>query len=207
MSQMAMEVLRGVLTSDYRGPKAIFGEVHVLKALMVIGNSGSVGRGRLSSLVGLGQGEIRTLIKRLKEKELITIDADGCRLSKTGREEYQLLTRLLPWSSEVRAAALGMGEKCWAVLVRKAGRKVRLGIEQRDAAVRAGANGALTAIFRSGHFTLPGEGTDCETSGPVGLWSTIRASRPEGNDVVVIAGSQDTSTAEWGALAAALTLV
>src|SRR5207253_5255348 len=68
---MSLQVLRDVLSSEYRGPRAIFSEVHVLRAILAIGTSGSVGRGRLGSLVGLGQGEVRTLIKRMKENDLI----------------------------------------------------------------------------------------------------------------------------------------
>jgi len=204
---VALEVLRGVLTSDYKGPRAIFSEVHVLKAVMTIGASGSVGRGRLGLLLGLGQGEVRTLIKRMKEKGLIRIEANGCSLSPKGRVEFRKLQGVVPWSSSVQAEELGIGKRCWAVLVRDAASRVRLGIEQRDAAVREGANGALTAVFKSGMFSLPGEDADCERSGPSALWSAVRVASPVQGDVVVVAGAADLASAEFGALAAALTLL
>ena len=203
---MSLQVLRDVLSADYRGPRAGFSEIHVLRAIFVIGDSDSVGRGRLGKLVWLGQGEVRTLIKRLKEKDLIVIEADGCKLSDRGESEYRRLREKLRWSSAVDAKALGIGEKCWAVMVRGGAKNVRKGIEQRDAAVRAGANGALTALFSSGHFALPGEGTDCEKDGPRGLWSSVRSAKPEKNDVVVIVGAGSEGAAELGALASALTL-
>jgi hypothetical protein len=184
---MTLEALRDVLSSEYRGPRAVFSEVHVLKAIFAIGAAGAVGRGKLGSLVGLGQGEVRTLIKRLKENDLILIQPDGCRLSRKGEREFQRLREKIPWSSSVEAKSLGIGVKCAAVIVREAGRGVRKGIEQRDAAVRVGAIGAFTALFASGHFTIPGEGVDCEKDGPRGLWSAARA--------------------ELGALSAALTLL
>ena len=81
---MVLEALREVLDSDYRGPRAVFTQVHVLKAMIAIGRAGSVGRGRLGTLTGLGQGEVRTLIKRLKDNDLIVIEANGCALSKKG---------------------------------------------------------------------------------------------------------------------------
>jgi len=202
-----LEALRDVLSSDYKGPRAVFSEVHVLKALLVIGSAGAVGRGRLGSLVGLGQGEVRTLIKRMKENDLILIEPDGCKLSKKGEREFQKLKEKVPWSSRVEASYLRIGEKCAAVLVRGTGKRLRRGIEQRDAAVRVGANGALTALFAKGRFTLPGEGTDCEREGPPQLWSAARAAGPMEGDVLIVVGADSGEAAELGALGAALTLL
>lgn len=204
---MTLEALRDVLSSEYRGPRAVFSEVHVLKAMLALGETGTLGRGRLGSLVGLGQGEVRTLIKRLKENELIVIEPGGCRLSKKGEREFVRLKDKLPWSSEVDARSLGIGDECAAVLVRRASGRLRLGIEQRDASVRAGATGALTAVFSGGKFRLPGDTSDSEAAGPPGLWSAARAARPVEGDVLTVAGAQSRELAELGALAAALTLL
>jgi len=204
---MPLEVLREVLSSEYRGPRAVFSEVHVLKSLMVLGTMGSAGRGRLGSLLDLGQGEVRTLIRRLQDKGLIMVKADGCRLTAKGEREYRELAKVIPWSSAVPGSALLIGEECWAVLAKRAKARVRFGIEQRDAAVRVGANGAFTAVFSSGVFRTPGEGKDSEKDGPKALWSAVRKAVPGEGDVVVISGARDKATAEAGALAAALTLI
>jgi hypothetical protein len=203
---MPLQALRDVISSDYKGPRAIFSEVHVLRALLAIGTSGAVGRGRLGSLVGLGQGEVRTLIKRMKEKDLIVIQPEGCKLSRKGEKEYQKLKEKIPWSSKVRAKSLGIGDRCSAVLVRGASKNVRKGIEQRDTAIRFGAIGAFTAVFTKGRFTLPGDGTDCEKDGPRELWSAARSAGPLEGDVLIVVGADSDEAAETGALAAALTL-
>ncbi|MDA4114186.1 MAG: hypothetical protein OK474_09090 [Thaumarchaeota archaeon] len=204
---MVLETLREVLDSDYRGPRAVFTQVHVLKALIAIGRAGSVGRGRLGTLTGLGQGEVRTLIKRLKDNDLIAIEANGCTLSKKGEREYGKISSLLLWSSSVDARELELGERCWAVVVAGAAKKVRYGIEQRDAAIRAGADGAFTAIFRAGRFTVPGEGTDCEKDGPSEPWITIRKVGLREGDAAVVTGSSSETGSEDGALSAVLTLI
>jgi hypothetical protein len=204
---MVLESLRQVLAAEYRGPRAVFTQVDVLKALISIGESGTVGRGRLGTLTGLGQGEVRTLIKRLKDNQLIVIEANGCRLSKKGEKEYEKVRSLLSWSSRVEAASLGLGGRCWAVVVRGAAGRVRYGIEQRDEAIKAGANGAFTAAFLSSRFTIPGEGTDCERDGPREPWITIRRAGPRDGDAVIVTGSGSEPEAENGALAAFLTLV
>lgn len=203
---MALRTLRDVLDSDYRGPRAVFTQVHVLKALLAIGRFGRVGRGKLGTLTGLGQGEVRTLIKRLKDNQLIVIEAEGCRLSAKGEREYANISSLLRWSGPVRAKTLGLGEHCWAVLFGGAAKSVRYGIEQRDAAIKAGADGAFTSVFRSGRFTIPGEGTDCEKDGPSEPWITVRKVGPHEGDVVVVTGSGSEGDSENGALAAVLTL-
>jgi len=203
---MTLEALRDVLSSDYKGPRAVFSEVHVLKAILAIGAAGSVGRGRLGSLVGIGQGEVRTLIKRMKENDLILIQPEGCRLSKKGEREFQILKEKIPWSSPVEAKSLGIGDECAAVLVRGAGQNVRKGIEQRDAAVRVGAVGAFTAVFAKGRFIIPGEGGDCEKDGPRGLWSAARSARPREGDVLIVVGADSEEAAQLGTLATALTL-
>ncbi len=204
---MTISSLREVLSSDYRGPRAVFSEVHVLRAILTLGENGSVGRGRLGTILGLGQGEVRTLIKRMKESDLISIRPEGCKLSKRGEREFQMLKEKVPWSSRVRASSLGIGDECAGVLVRGAAKRVKKGLEQRDAAVRAGANGALTALFAGGRFTLPGEGTDCEKGGPRGLWTAVRSAGPKEGDAVIVVGADSKGAAELATLAAALTLL
>lgn len=204
---MALESLRGVLSTDYRGPRAVFTQVDVLKAILSIGEAKSVGRGRLGALTGLGQGEVRTLIKRLRDNQLIAIEANGCRLSKKGEKEYEKVRSVLAWSSAVDARALGLGERCWSVMVRGGAKGVRKGIEQRDAAIKAGANGAFTSVFHSSRFIIPGEGTDCEEGGPREPWITVRRAAPREGDAIVVSGSETDERAESGALAAFLTLV
>ena len=204
---MVLETLREVLDSDYRGPRAVFTQVDVLKAIVAVGTAGSIGRGKLGTSTGLGQGEVRTLIKRLRDSGLITIESNGCSLSARGRREYERIASLLPWSSRVEASRLNIGSVCWAVVVAGSAGKVRFGLEQRDAAIRAGAEGAFTAVFRGGRFLVPGEGTDCEGEGPSEPWTNIRKARIQETDVVIVTGSQNASVSENGALAAFLTLM
>jgi hypothetical protein len=199
--------LRGVLSSEYKGPRAVFSEVHVLRAILTLGEAGALGRGKLGLALGLGQGEVRTLIKRMKESDLILIQPEGCRLSRRGEQEFRKLKERIPWSSRVEASALGIGGECEAVLVRGAGKGVKKGIEQRDAAVRVGGTGALTAIFSGGHFALAGEDADSETNGPRPLWDAARSASPMEGDVLIVGGAETKDAAELGALAAALTLL
>ena len=204
---MALGRLGEVLASDYKGPRAGFTEAHVLKAILTIGKLGSVGRGKLGSLLDLGQGEVRTLIKRLKDTGLISIEAEGCVLTDDGRREHVRILKVLPWSSEVDGTSLDFGRQYWALVVRARPGRVRNGIEQRDAAVKSGANGALTVRYVSGRFRVYSDNADCEPGGPSEPWTTIRSASPQEGDTVIVSAADGVLLAEYGALSAALTLL
>jgi predicted transcriptional regulator len=205
--------IQAVLASDYRGPKAAYGEVDILKALFAIGKSETnLGRTRLGQLTGLGQGEIRTLIARLKNSGLITVDAKGASLTEKGRKEFAAISKTLPYSSQVGAKKLGLGKFAWSIIVRGNESKVRSGIEQRDAAIRVGAGGTLTVIYSSGKFMVPSvdksANTNCEARGPSEPWITIRSEgKPRNSDVVIVSWADSVLLAEAGALSAALTIL
>jgi len=203
--------IQAVLASDYRGPRAAYGEVDVLKALFAIGNSPSrMGRFKLGQITGLGQGEVRTLISRLKDASMISVDYRGCALTENGRKKFDSISRAIPYSSSVEADDLDLGKFAWSVIVRDKASRIKKGLEQRDASIRAGATGALTVVYSAGKFRIPSEKgqSDCEALGPSEPWTTIRNnSKPKNEDVVIVTGADSSSLAEEGALAAALTVL
>ena len=205
--------IQAVLTTDYKGPKAAYGEVEIVKALFAIGNSQTnLGRAKLGQLTGLGQGEIRTLISRLKSNGLILIDSKGCSLTESGRKQFSLISKSLPYSSLVESRPLGLGKFAWSIIIRGGEAKIRSGIEQRDASIRVGAGGALTVIYSSNKFMIPGveksNDADCEALGPSEPWKTIRSrGKPKNGDVVIVSWADSSAFAENGALAAALTIL
>ncbi|MHB1869218.1 MAG: DUF4443 domain-containing protein [Nitrososphaerales archaeon] len=206
--------IQAVLASDYRGPKAAYGEVDILKSLFAIGKSKTnLGRTRLGQLTGLGQGEVRTLISRLKNSGLIVVDAKGASLTEKGKREFVGITKSLPYSSQVEARTIGLGKYAWSIIVRDNQTKIRSGIEQRDGSIRVGAGGALTVIYSSGKFMVPSvdknsANTDCEALGPSEPWTTIRSEgKPKNGDVVIVSWADSLLLAEAGALAAALTIL
>jgi predicted transcriptional regulator len=199
-------------SSNYKGPRAGYGEVDVLNAILAIGNSQtSVGRFKLGQIVGLGQGEIRTLIFRLKDANLISVDARGAALTEKGKREFDLIRKAIPYSSEVTARGLDLGGKYnWVVVVRNKLGLVKKGLEQRDAVIRAGASGALTVVYKSERFMIPNDdqGTDCEAMGPAEPWVTIRKSfELKDGDVVIVSGGSTLMLAQGGALSASLTIL
>jgi hypothetical protein len=86
---------------------------------------------------------------------------------------------------------------------------VKRGIEQRDAAVRAGATGACTLIFKDRKLMMPmGEHEEWTLASNESLFQEIQqVLAPGNNDVITIVSASTPEMAEHCAVAAALTLI
>ena len=200
-----MEVIDEVAGPQAPGPLPSFSRIHVLMVLDVLYRSGPMGRASLARAVGLGEGAIRTVLSRLSEAGLVEVSRRGCELTEEGRSLWSAIRSKLLRLGEVRNAPVE-GESL-AYVVRGASHKVRLGVEQRDEAIRAGARGAITLVFKGGKLVMPGISDDVEADYPeFSEEITALAELGEG-DVVVVAFADDLKKAEYGALAAALTLL
>jgi hypothetical protein len=156
---------------------------------------------------GLGEGAVRTVLKRLREEGLADADASGCHLTPGGQKAYSSLTKKLSPMAAIEGSRLTMGAAQVAVSVRGAGDAVKSGIEQRDSAIGVGAAGATTYVVRGSRFTIPGGSDDCEKDFPSRAWTALRKQlKPKDGDAVILCGSNKEETARLGALSAALTL-
>ena len=177
-------------------------------AFLLIGRSGTIGRHSLAVQTGLGEGAVRTVLKRLREEGFAEADASGCHLTRGGREVYSSLTKKVSPMAAIEGSAFTIGAAQVAVLVRGSGDSVRTGIEQRDSAIGLGAAGATTYVVHGSRFTIPGGSEDCEKDFPSRAWAALRKQlQPRDGDAVILCGSDREDTARLGALAAALTLL
>ena len=206
-----MPTLEGLLHITDRkplGPYPTFDTAHLLLAFITIGQRGRVGRHALASSSGLGEGAIRTVIKRLREEGLATVVPSGCRLSPAGKRVYAALSDKLSPVIEVRSSDLTMGAHQVGVVVRNGGSKVTSGIEQRDSAIKVGAAGATTYIMKNKKFTIPSGSSDCEDDYPSAVWKVLRTElEPGEDDAVILCGAALPILANLGAAAAATTLL
>ena len=190
------------------GPSPAFTHIHVGQAILIIGDEAQIGRIELSRRLGIGEGATRTVIKHLTQANVIAITKDGCVLTKRGKLFYDSMKSRIAGLAYVDARQLALDKENAAVLIRGSGRLVKRGIEQRDAAIRAGATGACTLIFRGREFLMPLSEDQEWTLGPdQPLYQDLISLVPRNNDVVVISSARNKVLAEQGAMAAALTLV
>lgn len=184
------------------GRRPSYISAHVLKALELIGDGG-VGRQRLARELELGEGTTRTLVRRLRGEGLLEVTRGGMALTAAGAKLLSELKGRMA-STEAPETETTVGPRNYAVLVRGAASRVRSGVEQRDAALMAGAKGATTLLYDGARFQMPGMGAALDP--PFTGFLTERL-KPEAGDVVIIGTADSLAAAEIGAKAAALELL
>ena len=195
--------LRQAVTKLAAGRSPAYTETHVLKAMEFMEAGGSIGRQQLARELRLGEGTVRTLISRLKGQGLIATTRGGMSLTEVGSlllEEIKVQYRTF----ELPETQMTLGTNNYAVLVKGAGSFVDKGIEQRDAAIIAGARGATTLVAEDGKIRMPGFVEQIDST----IIEMIRVSvHLEEGDVIIIGSDDEKFNAEMGAKSAALKLM
>lgn len=202
----AVKTLREMVKPSAPGPTPSFTEHHLIRALNLIGERGRIGRGTLSSQLGLGEGSTRTIIEHLKEANLAFVSREGCQLTEKGKRTFREIKARIKEVKEIDQTGYELGKYNVAVLVKGVADRVRLGIEQRDAAVKAGARGAITMVYREGLLYIPpSEEVRGEWIEPAR--KLVDLFKPENLDVIILCGADSKNDAENAVIAAALTLI
>lgn len=201
------KLLESLLEEKAPGPYLSFSIFHLIKALELIAKEGPIGRGKLSEELKTGEGAIRTLIERLKDAGLITVSKKGCSLTEKGEKIWSKMQLIFPQKAKLEPNELTLAACNVAIRVSGCGEKVRSGVEQRDAALLAGAKGAITLFFRRNKLVLPTISEDVAKDFPAAFDQITKQLLLEEEDVVVIGSADAWDKAEYGALAAAWSLI
>jgi len=201
-----LEAVNRVAAKIAPGRLPSFAEAHVMKALEDISLQQTVGRMKLSKDLCLGEGGTRTLVKHLKNEGLIDVSKAGIALSAGGRKLLSSLRTMMSEQIEIPSTPLTVGPFNVAVRVRGMKDSVKYGLEQRDAALMAGAKGATTLIFAKNRLTMPGTKEDVSKSESTLLVALSKLSLEEG-DIIIIGSADEKIKAELGAKTAALELL
>ena len=185
--------------SHGRSPE--FTTAYILKALQMI-NELNLGRKQLSLKLGLGEGTIRTLIRRFKKENLVKTSRKGMSLTEKGTKVLSSIQQVLIGSNFPKTK-ITVADHNFAVLVKGHSDKVRYGVEQRDAAIKLGSKGASTLVMKDNVLIMPGvdSGVDVETL------DALRIFDLENEDVVIIGSADSVLIAEIGAYSAAIELL
>jgi len=203
----SLKVIEKVARKLAPGRSPTFSEVHIIKALETINVEEAVGRIKLSKTLELGEGATRTLVKHLRNEGIIEISRSGIVLSDAGRRLLSALRSKIGGEMEVPKSSLTVGSFNVAVLIRDEADMVTYGLEQRDAAIKAGASGATTLVFSHNRLAMPGISEDVFQNIKSTHDMLISELKPEENDVIIIGSADDRLTAEFGAKAAVLELL
>lgn len=202
----AMRALRELAEEKAAGPVPSFTQLDLARAIEIVGTE-RIGRSKLSARLALGEGATRTLIDRLLDAGLINVSRRGCELTRSGLSILNQIDAKLGRRTNVSKSSITIGAHNFGILVRGAANKVRSGIEQRDAAVRAGAAGAVTLVLKRGELVMPPPAGSTMKEWPRIAEQFVQTFQPRENDVIIIAGADSEQNAEQGARAAAWTLM
>jgi hypothetical protein len=197
-----LATLRRIAENSAPGRAPSYIEAQAMKALE-IASEAPIGRAALGRRLGLGEGVVRTLVRHMRAERLIEVTPRGIGVAEAGRALLDEVRMRISGGVELPGSPDAVGAHNYAVLVHGASARVRLGVEQRDAALMAGARGATTAVYRGGVFLVPGLGRPLDAA----LGGELKALSPREGSVAIIGSGDSPMEAEIGAKAAALCLL
>lgn len=188
------------------GPSTTFSMFHIFYALELIAKK-PIGRNKLAEEMNVGEGAVRTIIKRLKDSGLIVTSKQGCILTDDGLSVWKNFESVFPKRIDIRRTALTTSNYSYSFLVKNKGDKVKSGIDQRDAAIMGGAKRAIVIIFKNGNLIIDSVSDNLKKDFPEAADIIIKNLNPEDNDVIIIAGADNPLKAKRGAFAASWVLI
>jgi predicted transcriptional regulator len=200
------QLLEKIASEKAPGPSPSFSVFHLLRAIELISEK-TMGRAKLADGLNVGEGAVRTILDRLKDAGLVAISRDGCTLTSEGLRLLREYKSVFKKKIEIGKNELTLADYNFAILIKNRGHKVRSGVEQRDAAVMAGAKGATTIMFKEGRLKIPSVSGDVAKDFPNAANQIVRLLEPEENDVIIIGSADSLGKAEYGTLAAAWTVL
>jgi len=200
------QLLEKIISEKASGPSPSFSVFHLLHAIELISEK-TIGRSKLAENLNVGEGAVRTIINRLKDADLVVTSKSGCTLTSEGLRLWREYKSIFKKKTEIGKNELTLADYNFAILIKNRGHKVRSGVEQRDAAVMAGAKGATTIMFKEGRLKIPSVSDDVAKDFPNAANQIVRLLEPEENDVIIIGSADSLGKAEYGTLAAAWTVL
>jgi len=182
-------------------PGAKFTKYDLVRSLFLL-EKHPCGRGKLGTLLKLSEASTRSLMSKLKDLGYASDSTRGLVLTNRG----------MHISSQLHGKVSGpipitnFEQKSVAFLVVGDSEKIKLGLEERDTAVRAGALGALIIVCEKGVLEMPGtKGFEKENTA---LFNELTEKlKPVHGDVIILAFARSEKVAGAGAWAAVETLI
>jgi predicted transcriptional regulator len=180
--------------------RAGFLDFHIAKTILLL-NKNPIGRSKLIKELGINEASVRTLLKMLEKDRFVVSSSRGHELSKKGAVVAKSLTEKIKGPFDVNKTNLSISEYSVAYVVRGVSHKIKKGVEQRDQAIIAGADGLIT-IIKSDKLYMPGVNWNVPVEITVQFENLMKS-----KDVLLIGFSKTKKSAEFAALNAALLLL
>jgi hypothetical protein len=156
----------------------------------------------------LGEGAVKTLVRHLKMQALIESTNAGTKMSREGSSFFSELLSSIPSETSLSKCSITLGKYNYAILLKKMSFAIKSGIEQRDAAIKIGASGATTILFKDRKFVIPRTHYDALKDDYQLSKQLTEGLHPADGDVIIIGSdSRSKKRAEFAAKSAALITV
>lgn len=183
------------------GPVPKFSDYHIWKTLLSLDSREAIGRKKLSSILGIGEGSTRTILKILEDEGFTKTEKGGVLITDKGMSfRDSIYFELCP----ITVSSLTIGTNNCAVRIPYSAKRVTFGCEERDIAIISGAKGATTLICSNGKIVFPGSDFQVDENTEIILRKNFRI---RNDDVIIIGTAENYESAECGAVTAALNLM
>ncbi|MGC8936094.1 MAG: DUF4443 domain-containing protein [Candidatus Methanomethylicaceae archaeon] len=185
-----------------KGPSPAFTSVHIVKALLSL-EAECMGRQSMSRVLSLGEGSARTLVKKLVERRLVSVDpVGGCHLTGEGKRIVNELRQVIVSSKDFVLEEFGIKSPSFAIQVRLTPPFIPPITKLRDIAVRNGADGMLIFVVKDSKISLPMIVDDVSKDYPQLVKLIEDSFSLRDGDFIFIGFAESKNAAELGTLAA-----
>jgi hypothetical protein len=193
-------MLQNIVTRKGSSKILTFSSPHVFKALQVLSKQKYVSRISFCNELHIGEGAVRTLILHLKQEGLVDSMRAGTFLKIKGVRFAKKFFDVISAQCKVEQCNVAREKHNHAILLKDYASIIDNGMEQRDFAILYGAKGATTLSFENNQFVFPGEVRNCLSDDPQTEKILLHNLKPEENDLVIIASSDEPFVAEISAI-------
>ncbi|MHA1344546.1 MAG: DUF4443 domain-containing protein [Promethearchaeota archaeon] len=208
--------------------KPTFDYVHIILSLFIFGeNPAGIGRYRLKDELQIGSGTAKSLVKKLKDvSAFIVVPDEGERkghvLTAKGHKFFAKIKKKIPLLEKADLTFLKdiiiepENVNPYFCLVKNATKKIKNGIEQRDAAIKVNGSGATCLVYNGKDMIFPSKfvNNNSEEKKKINqktlkyFTSKIEKAKVlfEKDDVIIIGLGESPQISRLAALNAALTL-
>lgn len=185
------------------GPMFRFTDANVYYALYVLSDGKRIGRKKLAEEAGVGEGSMRRILDKFREWNFVQIKQTGISITKAGLVFLdQIPVRLI----DVDLQGSVVGDFTQGVIVYGASSKIVNGMQQRDAGIKAGAEGCTTIVIRDGKLMIPPDWNMDEQT-PELAYKIRKDTGITADDVIIVGGGSSKIAAVEAILNAAFELV
>jgi len=167
----------------------------VIRCFLAIKDNPS--RQSLTKKLEIGEGTIRTILDKLKEKGLIESRYQGHIFTEKGKMKYKSISDVIEIKNNVRIDVYKEKKLKNTAILLKTKNKIKFDIFQRDVAIKNGADSCLIFDYQKGKLNLPLLKMD------VGFDSLKKEFDMNENNILIVTFSKENRWTEIAALAVA----